>query len=157
MKKIWKILLGILLLMVVLIPVLFLVSGITPLSLRMHDQTQHMNGQALAGYDPVSYFEGDPVRGSTAFSISWKGAQWLFTSAAHRDAFRADPERYAPMYGGHCALAVSTGFAAPGEPTSWAIHGGRLYIFTDNEVKKEFMQEPEKNIAACELNWHTNS
>ena len=52
-------------------------------------------GRAIRGYDAVAYFEdGQPQPGSAAFSHDWKGAVWLFASAANRDAFAANPKRY---------------------------------------------------------------
>lgn len=60
------------------------------------------DGVAIKGYDPVAYFtDGKPVKGSTAFEYVWMGAKWHFSSAAHRDLFMKDPERYAPKYGGY--------------------------------------------------------
>ena len=59
------------------------------------------SGAAIHGYDPVAYFEaGEPVKGKPRHEAEWNGAKWRFASAANRDAFEADPERYAPQYGG---------------------------------------------------------
>jgi len=71
-------------------------------------------GAAIRGYDPVAYFNEDgPVKGSPENSFSYQGATWQFTSAENRDTFAADPEKYAPAYGGYCAWAVSQGYTAP--------------------------------------------
>ena len=57
---------------------------------------------AIKGYDPVAYFtEGKPVKGDKQFETEWKGAKWRFANAKHRDMFAADPEAYAPQYGGY--------------------------------------------------------
>ena len=67
-------------------------------------------GEAINGYDPVAYFtEMKPVRGDAAFTFAYKGAPFLFASAQNRDLFAADPEKYAPQYGGWCAYAMSQG------------------------------------------------
>ena len=56
---------------------------------------------AISGYDPVAYFtDAAPVRGASDFEYVWHNARWYFASAAHRDIFVADPERYAPQYDG---------------------------------------------------------
>ncbi|MEM8931316.1 MAG: YHS domain-containing (seleno)protein, partial [Acidobacteriota bacterium] len=56
---------------------------------------------AVGGYDPVSYFEhGEPVKGSKDHETTWRGATWRFASAEHLDRFVAEPEAYAPQYGG---------------------------------------------------------
>jgi len=61
-------------------------------------------GAAIRGYDPVAYFNEDgPVKGSPENSFSYQGATWQFASAENRNKFAADPEKYAPAYGGYCA------------------------------------------------------
>lgn len=59
-------------------------------------------GVAIKGYDTVAYHtEGRAVKGSNAFSHRWNDAKWYFASAENRDLFAADPERFAPQYGGY--------------------------------------------------------
>lgn len=59
-------------------------------------------GVAIKGYDTVAYHtEGRAVKGSKKFSHKWNEAKWYFTSSENRDLFAADPERYAPQYGGY--------------------------------------------------------
>ncbi len=59
---------------------------------------------AIHGYDTVAYFtEGEPTKGSANFEHSWQDARWQFASATNRDLFTANPDRYAPQYGGYCA------------------------------------------------------
>jgi YHS domain len=59
---------------------------------------------SISGYDPVAYFtDGKPVPGSSEFQYVWHDARWRFASAAHRDLFVGDPNRYAPQYDGYCA------------------------------------------------------
>jgi YHS domain-containing protein len=101
------------------------------------------DGVAIKGYDPVAYFTDQrPVKGTEAFAYSWSGARWLFASAEHRDRFKADPERYAPRYGGYCAFAVSQGKTANIDPAAWTIYEGRLYL----NLNKKFQHIWEKDI-----------
>src|SRR5437764_481032 len=80
------------------------------------------NGLAIRGYDPVAYFQqGGPVKGSPALRQEWMGATWLFSSAANRDVFATNPDKYAPRYGGYCAYAVSEGDTASIDPEAWRI------------------------------------
>lgn len=59
-------------------------------------------GIAIKGYDTVAYFtDGRAVKGNPEFEAVWQDARWHFVSAAHRDMFKAEPERYAPQYGGY--------------------------------------------------------
>lgn len=74
-------------------------------------------GIAILGTDPVAYFTlGQPTAGDPAFSHDW----WHFATAQHRDLFAADPEQYAPQYGGFCAYAVSRGYTADIDPNATA-------------------------------------
>ena len=57
---------------------------------------------AIRGFDPVAYFtDQKAVKGDTTITYDWRGATWLFTNTAHREAFAQDPEKYAPQYGGY--------------------------------------------------------
>src|SRR5215207_3617473 len=68
-----------------------------------------VNGRvAIHGYDPVAYFvEGGSRKGRSELAVERNGARWLFSSAANRARFEADPERYLPAYGGYCAYGVA--------------------------------------------------
>ena len=59
-------------------------------------------GVAVKGYDPVAYFTlSKPVKGSKKYQYEWMQVTWRFSSGTHRDLFIADPQRYAPRYGGY--------------------------------------------------------
>lgn len=58
-------------------------------------------GVAIKGYDSVAYFtEGQAVKGSDKYALSWNEAVWYFSSAEHRELFAANPKKYAPNRGG---------------------------------------------------------
>jgi YHS domain-containing protein len=111
---------------------------------------------AIEGYDPVAYFtEGQAIKGSSEFSQKWLGATWHFASAKHRDAFAADPIRYAPQYGGFCALSVADGDAAAVNPQAWRIVDGKLYLFaiSPDDLKKDFDPVSADVISRADANW----
>ena len=59
-------------------------------------------GVAIKGYDTVAYHtEKRAVKGSRQYTYKWNDAKWYFSSAENRNLFAADPERYAPQYGGY--------------------------------------------------------
>jgi YHS domain-containing protein len=59
-------------------------------------------GIALKGYDTVAYFtKGKAVKGKKTFEYHWKDAKWHFANQQHKKMFKADPEKYAPRYGGY--------------------------------------------------------
>jgi len=111
-------------------------------------------GHAVGGYDTVAYFtDGQPQPGNAAFSHDWQGAVWLFASAAHRDTFKADPERYAPQFGGYCAFAISKGHAAEARPEVWSIVDGKLYLNLGPGAQKKWEAELQTNIVRAQGNW----
>jgi YHS domain-containing protein len=111
---------------------------------------------AVSGYDPVAYFiDGKPVEGDRAHSHEWQGATWRFATAENLEAFKADPARYAPQFGGYCAWAVSQGYTASADPQAWRIVDGKLYLNYNLDVKKTWEQDVPGNIAKADANWPT--
>jgi YHS domain-containing protein len=112
------------------------------------------DGIAIKGFDPVAYFTmGRPVKGSEQFTYEWKGARWLFSSGEHLDLFTADPEKYAPKYGGYCAYAVSQGTTADIDPDSWSIVDGKLYLNLNKDVQKLWSGDMKGYIEKADRNW----
>jgi len=110
-------------------------------------------GRAIHGVDPVAYFDlAGPVDGGP-YSLSWRGAEWAFASAGSRAAFEADPERWAPAFGGYCAWAASRGYLAPTVPEAWTVHEGRLYLNATLRIRDRWLREIDANIARGEANW----
>ncbi len=111
-------------------------------------------GLALKGYDAVAYHtDGRPLEGSAQFTHSWMNATWRFASAEHRDAFAAEPTRYAPQFGGYCAWAVSKGYTANVDPQAWKIVDGKLYLNYSKGVREKWEKEQDARIRAGEKNW----
>ena len=112
------------------------------------------NNNAAGGYDVVSYFDGTaPVKGERAFSTSHNGADFRFSSQANLDTFLADPDAYAPQYGGYCAWAVSQGYTAPGDPKTYKIVDGKLYLNYNAKVQADWEQDIDGFITAANANW----
>lgn len=111
-------------------------------------------GVAIDGTDPVSYFrDGRPVPGRPEHALDWNGARWLFASAGTRAAFREEPARFAPRYGGYCAYAMSKGHVAPTVPEAWSIVDDRLYLNFSLDVREIWKQDIAGNIRAADANW----
>lgn len=109
---------------------------------------------AVGGYDPVAYFtDGRPVRGVEQFRITHQGYEYRFANAEHLAAFRANPARYTPQYGGYCAWAVSQGYTAAGNPQNWRIVDGRLYLNYNDEIQQRWEQDLPTRIREANANW----
>ncbi len=115
-----------------------------------------VKGVAVGGYDPVSYFTaGKPISGNQDITLEHKGAVWRFSSEQNRDAFEADPAKYAPQYGGYCAWAVSQGYTAKGDPNAWAVVNGRLYLNYDKKVQATWNRNAADNVSKADQKWPT--
>lgn len=109
---------------------------------------------AISGYDPVAYFEeGKPIKGKLDHEHRWGGMVWRFASKARRERFAADPERYAPQYGGLDALAVSRGARAEANPEVWTLHDGKLYLHADASAQAAWAQDAAAHIARADAHW----
>jgi YHS domain-containing protein len=98
---------------------------------------------AIVGYDPVAYFkDGKPVKGQDNLVYEWMGAKWKFASRDNLDAFKADPEKYAPQYGGYCAYGVAKGDLVKIEPEQFTILDGKLYLNYDADVQATWRKDP---------------
>lgn len=110
-------------------------------------------GVAAGGYDVVAYFSGAAKAGDPAITASHGGATYRFATAANRDAFTANPVKYAPRYGGYCAWAVSQGYTAKGDPEAWSVVDGRLYLNYSKSVRAQWSKDAQGNIAKGNANW----
>jgi YHS domain-containing protein len=112
------------------------------------------DGLGARGYDPVAYFtEGKPVKGSATHQLQWGGAKWRFASAASLVAFKTEPTRYAPQFGGYCAWAVSEHYLAPGDPNFWKIVDGKLYLNANARAKQLWEADRAEAIKRGHANW----
>jgi len=111
-------------------------------------------GAALRGYDTVAYFTaGEPTKGSRKITHDWMGTTWRFASAENRDLFAANPEKYAPRYGGYCAWAAAQGYTASTDPDAWKIVDGKLYLNYSSRVQRTWERDVPGNITKADANW----
>lgn len=111
-------------------------------------------GIAIDGSDPVAYFtQGEPVAGDPAIFSDWNGARLLFSTPEHKAMFDADPERYAPAYGGYCAYAMSEGYVASTVPEAWTIRDGRLFLNYSKRVRRLWLEDAADRIRRADENW----
>ncbi len=112
------------------------------------------DGIAIDGTDPVAYFtESAPVTGDPSITHEWNGAIWQFASSENRDTFAADPEAYAPQYGGYCAWAVSEGYTASTVPEAWKIVDSKLYLNFSRRIQRRWERDIPGRIASADANW----
>ena len=124
-----------------------------PLATTMQSAVAQDVPLAIKGYDPVAYFvDGRPVRGLPEIEYEWDERRYRFSSAQHRDRFRADPVRYAPQFANFCAMSLAHGELVEADPESWLINADKLYIFGKREGPDLFRQNLARNIAEANQN-----
>ena len=109
---------------------------------------------AIRGADPVAYFTmGEAMPGLAQYEYEWNDATWRFSSAANMEAFKAEPEAFAPAYGGYCAKAMSEGNVASVDPRAWMIVDGKLYLNYSQAVQDQWVQDIPGNIEKADAMW----
>ncbi len=109
---------------------------------------------AMKGYDPVAYFvEGKPAAGLAQFTASHDGQSYRFSSAANRDVFAANPQKYAPQYGGYCAFGATRGYKAAIDPAAFTIREGKLYLNYSAKVQSMWEADIPGFIKLADEKW----
>ncbi|MEO9654861.1 YHS domain-containing (seleno)protein [Marinomonas sp.] len=118
------------------------------------DTNADANDLAIKGYDTVAYFTmSKPVLGSAEYSANYKNATYHFVSAEHRDLFKANQEKYAPQFGGFCAMGTAMNLKFDVDPTAWKVVDGKLYLNLNKDVQKAWLRDVPGNIKTAETNW----
>ncbi len=109
---------------------------------------------AVDGTDVVAYFsQGEPVAGNADITHDWNGVTWRFSTEENRATFAADPEAYAPQYGGYCAWAVAQGYTASTTPEAWKIVDGKLYLNYSRRIQRRWERDIPGHISSGDANW----
>ena len=122
--------------------------ALTAFAVAMPAFAQDSQPLALKGYDPVAYFtDGKPTPGVAEYEISFDGQRYRFASAQHRDLFKANPDKYAPQFGGLCTMNLSRGVRRESDPHNWVISNGNLYVFASETGQQNFSKDAEATAA----------
>ena len=105
--------------------------GLGTLMAQNENAYSNKDNIAIEGYDVVAYFaDYQALRGNKSFATQHDGTTYYFTSQAHLDAFKANPGKYLPEYGGYCAFAMAKhNMKVPVDPSDFQIADGKLYLF----------------------------
>lgn len=109
---------------------------------------------AINGYDTVAYFtQSQPIAGNLEYAVNWNDAVWLFATPDNMALFEADPESYAPQFGGYCAYALSKGSIAPTVPEAWTVHNGKLYLNFSQRARELWLADIPGNVDKANGYW----
>lgn len=111
-------------------------------------QARQMGGpaavEALDGVDVVVLLkDGKEVFGKSAHRSTYDGFDYLFSTAETKALFDRSPADFAIQLNGMCARM---GAPTRGNPSDYALHDGRIYIFGSASCHEAFVAAPEKYI-----------
>ena len=87
-------------------------------------------GFVANGYDVIAYFNNEALIGNKSFVSKYDTVKYKFSSQENLEAFKTNPEKYTPQYGGYCAYAVALKSKKVGiNPKTFEIRDGKLYLF----------------------------
>jgi YHS domain-containing protein len=111
-------------------------------------------GIGLGGFDPVAYKAGRGTKiGRADIEADWRGMTYRFNSELNRNVFIANPKVFLAQFDGHCALGAATGQKVAADPNAWAVHDGKIYLFSNQRMKSTWQKNAGINIARAETNW----
>jgi hypothetical protein len=114
------------------------------------------DGIAINGYDAVAYFKSNAaMEGKKQFAYVWQNVTWQFTDQSNLDAFKLNPEKYAPQFGGYCAYGVSQNHKSPTEPGTFTVIDNKLYLNYNMQVRDMWRKDTDGLIKKATGNWST--
>jgi YHS domain-containing protein len=134
---------------------------VIPLHAQINDKRiQSFNltkGVAIQGYDPLSYFQNTPLKGSESFHYTYLGVKYYFVNEKNRDEFISAPDKYEPACGGWCAYAMAkSGDKVNINPLCYKIIDSKLYLFYNRfgiNTLKKWNKKESIYLPLLTLNW----
>jgi len=118
------------------------------------DVSTNANDLALHGYDAVSYFtDSKATKGNKKYTASYKSAIYQFSSEDNRNKFKMNPEKFAPQFGGFCAMGVALNKKLETDPTAWKIVEGKLYLNLNKAVQKKWLSDVPGHLTSANRIW----
>jgi len=135
--------------------------ALSPVSLRAQSSAQSKSlvnvdseGVGAHGYDPVAFFtQRKAIRGDPSRQSAYGGAIYYFQSAADKDIFDKDPAKYAPQYGGYCAMAMTMGQLEDADPNYFFVHDNKLLLQRNEKAHMMFSKDLKANHKKADDNW----
>ncbi|TGL03168.1 YHS domain-containing protein [Leptospira bouyouniensis] len=115
------------------------------------------DGVAIDGFDPVSYFSNNPIKGKKEISKEYQGIIYYFSSIENKKIFEQNPDQFEPKYGGWCAYAMGeSGDKVEIDPKRFKIIDGKINLFYDGifgDTLIPWNQNEKKLIPKANENW----
>lgn len=108
----------------------------------------------LHGVDPVTFVNlGNRIEGKAKYTAIHDGVAYYFSSKEKMDKFKASPASFLPQNGGFCTFGVSIGKKFDGNPRYADIQNGKLYVFLNEEIYREYQKDKKGTIAKADASW----
>jgi len=118
------------------------------------DVSTDANDLAIHGYDAVSYFtDSKATKGNQKYTATYKSAIYQFSSEENRNQFKQSPEKFAPQFGGFCAMGVALNKKLDTDPTAWKIVDGKLYLNLNKAVQKKWLSDVPGHLTTANRVW----
>lgn len=100
----------------------------------------------FGGYCLVSLLDNNILRrGEGQFTAEHNGVTVCFHSAAHRDQFVREPQKYWPAANGNCLVTSREEQANQlGDPRVGVLWKGKLWFFADRHRQQQFIRAPQR-------------
>jgi YHS domain-containing protein len=110
---------------------------------------------ALEGYDVITYFNLTGAKlGLDSYQAVYDGKRYLFSNENNQQKFAKDPLRYLPQFDGLCAHSVSIQKDMLANPTIYTLKENKLYMFSNEDARKQWSLDPNKSLLAANKNWN---
>ena len=111
-------------------------------------------GAAFQGYDVVAaHQQRTLVGGLSNFGCRYNGANYYFNNQQNLNQFFTNPQRYAPQFGGFCAMSMSKGMVEVADVNTMSIVDGRLVVQRNQKAVEMWSQNPEMTLYQADQNW----
>jgi YHS domain-containing protein len=113
------------------------------------------NGCMVRGYDVVAMFDmsDKTIKGKKEFESVFEGGKYWFANTENKAKFDANPAKYAPLYGGFCAIAVTEGNLRPVQIWTHEITDGHLVLNHNAKAKGLWDNNPSKKLGIANKKW----
>ncbi|MBI1825324.1 MAG: hypothetical protein HY287_05035 [Planctomycetes bacterium] len=109
---------------------------------------------ALKGHCPVSYqLHSEARKGDAKYAAQYGEALYWFADEAALQAFKKEPERYAPPFLGLCAAGIAENKHFAADPTVFHVVDNRTYLFFDTAARDRFKEKSAEMIKSAQANW----
>ena len=97
---------------------------------------------------------GKPIQGKKELAVEHGGQTWYLANEKAMKAFKANPDNFEVKFPGWCAAGLAMGKQVEADPTIFAVHNEKIYLFSSEEAKEKFMSSPDEMVKKAKENYN---